>query len=247
MLKWGRGGIIMRKNKSVSMAYIMFAVVGGVFFAIGAFLVISTISFKANAEEVMALITQMRPYEDSDGDTSYDVDVEYEYEGITFQTTLDTYSSGMREGKWISILVNKDDPTDVVEPGTNLAIGIVFMVLGGIAILVGGVSLVQDWKHKKKLENLRRTGKRLIATIDRITINTRIAVNEEHPYVIWCSYVDGFSGATFEFKSENIWNDPYEVCDVGNHICVWVNANDYLDYYVDVDSLTEMIEMDSEW
>lgn len=77
----------------------------------------------------------------------------------------------MREGKCISILVNKDDQTDVVEPGTNLVIGIVFMALGGIAILVGGVSLVQDWKHKKKLEKLNRTGKRLQARIDQITVN----------------------------------------------------------------------------
>lgn len=238
----------MRKNKSVNMANILFAVVGGLFFAIGAFLVISTISFKANAEEVMALITQMRPYEDSDGDTSYDVDVEYEYEGITFQATLDTYSSGMREGKWIPILVNKDDPTDVVEPGTNLAIGVVFMVLGGIAILVGGVSLVQDWKHKKKLENLNRTGKRLQARIDQITVNEKIAINGEHPYIIWCSYVDELSGARFEFKSENIWNDPYEVCDVGSAIDVLVSADDYLEYVVDVDSLIEYsIRNNDEW
>ena len=237
----------MRKNKSVNMANIIFAVVGGLFFAIGAFLVISTISFKANAEEVMALITQMRPYEDSDGDTSYDVDVEYEYEGITFQATLDTYSSGMREGKWISILVNKDDPTDVVEPGTNLAIGIVFMVLGDIAILVGGVSLVQDWKHKKKLENLNRTGKRLQARIDQITVNEKIAINGEHPYIIWCSYVDEFSGARFEFKSENIWNDPYELCDVGSAIDVLVSADDYLEYVVDVDSLIEYSIRNDEW
>lgn len=238
----------MQKNKSVSMTNILFAVVGGLFFAIGAFLVISTISFKANAEEVMALITQMRPYEDNEGDTSYEVDVQYEYEGFTFYATLDTYSSGMREGKCISILVNKDDPTDVVEPGTNLVIGIVFMALGGIVILVGGVSMFKEWKYKKKLDNLKRTGKRLQARIDQITVNERIAINEEHPYVIWCSYVDESSGARFEYKSENIWNDPYEVCDVGSVIDVLVSANDYLEYVVDVDSLIEYsIRNNDEW
>lgn len=237
----------MRKNKSVSVTNILFAVFGGLFFAIGAFLVINTLSFKANAQEVMALITQMHPYEDSDGDTSYDVEVQYEYEGITFHATLDTYSSGMREGKWISILVNKDDPTEVVEPGTNLVVGIVFMVMGGIAILVGGVSLVQEWKHKKKLDHLNRTGKRLQARIDQITVNERIAINEVHPYIIWCSYVDELSGARFEFKSENIWNDPYEVCDVGSAIDVLVSADDYLEYVVDVDSLIEYSIRNDEW
>ena len=237
----------MRKNMSVTMTNILFAVVGGVFFAIGAFLVISTMTFKANAEEVMALITDMIPYEDSEGDTSYDVEVQYEYEGFTFHTILDTYSSGMREGKWIPILVNKDDPTEVVEPGTNLVVGIVFMVMGGIAILVGGVSFIKEKKNDRKMENLRKNGKRLQARIDQITLNTNIAINEEHPYIIWCSYVDGLSGARFEFKSENIWNDVYEVCDVGSVIDVLVKPDDYLDYVVDVDSLIDYSIKDEEW
>ena len=247
MLKRGRGGTIMRKNKSVNMANILFAVVGGLFFAIGAYLVISTLTFKINAEEVMALITDMIPYEDSDGDTSYEVEVEYEYEGFTFSAVLDTYSSGMREGEWISILVNKDDPMEIVEPGTNLVIGIVFMALGGIAILVGGISFIKEQKHKKKLDDLRKNGKRLQARIDQITLNENIAINEEHPYIIWCSYVDEFSGARFEYKSENIWNDVYEVCDVGSVIDVLVKPDDYLDYVVDVDSLIDYSIKNNEW
>ena len=237
----------MQKNKSVTITNILFAVIGSIFFSIGAFLVISTVTFKVNAEEVMALITDMIPYEDSDGDTSYEVEVEYEYEGFTFSAVLDTYSSGMREGKWIPILVNKDDPMDIVEPGTNLGLGIGFMVLGGIAILVGGVSFIKEQKHKKKLENLRKNGKRLQARIDQITINKNIAVNEEHPYIIWCSYVDEFSGARFEYKSENIWNDVYEVCDVGSVIDVLVKPDDYLDYVVDVDSLIDYSIKNNEW
>ena len=237
----------MQKNKSVTITNIIFALIGGVFFAIGAYLVISTLTFKINAEEVMALITDMIPYEDSDGDTSYEVEVEYEYEGFTFSAVLDTYSSGMREGEWISILVNKDDPMEIVEPGTNLVIGIVFMALGGIAILVGGVSFIKEQKHKKKLDDLRKNGKRLQARIDQITLNENIAINEEHPYIIWCSYVDEFSGARFEYKSENIWNDVYEVCDVGSVIDVLVKPDDYLDYVVDVDSLIDYSIKNNEW
>ena len=237
----------MQKNKSVTITNILFAVIGSIFFSIGAFLVISTVTFKVNAEEVMALITDMIPYEDSDGDTSYEVEVEYEYEGFTFSAVLDTYSSGMREGEWISILVNKDDPMEIVEPGTNLVIGIVFMALGGIAILVGGVSFIKEQKHKKKLDDLRKNGKRLQARIDQITLNENIAINEEHPYIIWCSYVDEFSGARFEYKSENIWNDVYEVCDVGSVIDVLVKPDDYLDYVVDVDSLIDYSIKNNEW
>ena len=237
----------MQKNKSVTITNILFALIGSLFFAIGAYLVISTLTFKINAEEVMALITDMIPYEDSDGDTSYEVEVEYEYEGFTFSAVLDTYSSGMREGEWISILVNKDDPMEIVEPGTNLVIGIVFMALGGIAILVGGVSYIKEQKHKKKLDDLRKNGKRLQARIDQITLNENIAINEEHPYIIWCSYVDEFSGARFEYKSENIWNDVYEVCDVGSVIDVLVKPDDYLDYVVDVDSLIDYSIKNNEW
>ena len=237
----------MQKNKSVTITNIIFTVISGVFFAIGAFLVISTMTFKANADEVMALITDIRTYEDSDGEEDHEVDVKYEYEGLTFYTTLDTYSAGMHEGKWIPILVNKDDSMDVVEPGTNLIIGIVFMAMGGLSILVCAVSFFKERKSRKKLENLRRNGKRLQARIDQITFNEKIAINEEHPYIIWCSYVDEVSGVRFEFKSENIWNDVYEVCDVGSVIDVWVKTDDYLEYVVDVDSLIEYRIRNDEW
>lgn len=233
----------MQKNKSVTITNIIFAVVGGLFLAIGAFLVISTITFKANAEEVLALITEIA----DDGDEGYEVEVKYKYEGLTFYTTLDTYSSDMKEGKKITILVNKDDPTDVEEPGTNLGLGIGFVGIGGIAILAGGVSIVKERKNKKKLENLRRYGKRLQARIDEITLNRSISINGENPYIIKCSYVDEFSGARFEFKSEDIWNDVYEVCDVGSVIDVLVKPDDYLDYVVDVDSLIEYSIRNGEW
>ena len=121
------------------------------------------------------------------------------------------------------------------------------MVMGGIAILVGGVSFIKEKKNDRKMENLRKNGKRLQARIDQITLNTNIAINEEHPYIIWCSYVDGLSGARFEFKSENIWNDVYEVCDVGSAIDVLVQPDDYLDYVVDVDSLIDYSIKDEEW
>ena len=237
----------MQKNKSVTITNILFAVIGSVFFVIGVFLLVRTATFKANADEVMALITDIRTYEDSDDEEEHEVDVKYEYEGLTFYTTLDTYSAGMYEGKWIPILVNKDDSTDVVEPGTNLIIGIVFTAVGGLSILVGAVSFFKEQKSRKKLEKLRRNGKRLQARIDQITFNEKIAINEEHPYIIWCSYVDELSGVRFEFKSENIWNDVYEVCDVGSVIDVWVKTDDYLEYVVDVDSLIEYRIRNDEW
>lgn len=237
----------MQKNKSVTITNILFAVIGSIFFSIGAFLVISTVTFKVNAEEVMALITDMIPYEDSEGDTSYEVEVEYEYEGFTFSAVLDTYSSGMREGKWIPIYVNKDEPMEVVEPGTNLGLGIGFVGMGLIAVLVSVIPVLNGRKAEKKLEKLRTSGVRLRATIDEITLNEHIAVNGQHPYIIWCSYVDEFSGARFEFKSKNIWEDVESLCDVGGYIDVWVKADDYLEYVVDVESLVEYSIRDNEW
>ena len=46
-------------------------------------------------------------------------------------------------------------------------------------------------------------------------------------------------GSVYHFKSDNVWADPYELCDVGSVIDVLVNPNDYNEYYVDVDALVE--------
>ncbi len=230
----------MKKNKSVAGTNIIFVIVGSIFVIIGGFLVVKTMAFKLNADEVMALITDISSYDE-------EVDVQYEYEGYVFNVTLDTYSSSMREGKMIPIYVNKDEPMEVLEPGTNLGIGIGFAGLGLIAVLVVVIPVLNGRKAEKKLEKLRTSGVRLRATIDEITFNERIAVNEQHPYIIWCSYVDELSGARFEFKSNNIWEDVESVCDVGGYIDVWVKADDYLEYVVDVESLVEYSIRDNEW
>lgn len=230
----------MKKNKSVAVTNIIFAIVGSIFVIIGGFLVIKTMAFKMNAEEVMALITDIDSYAE-------EVAVQYEFEGYMFNITLDTYSSSMREGKWIPIYVNKDEPMEVVEPGTNLGLGIGFVGMGLIAVLVSVIPVLNGRKAEKKLEKLRTSGVRLRATIDEITLNEHIAVNGQHPYIIWCSYVDEFSGARFEFKSKNIWEDVESLCDVGGYIDVWVKADDYLEYVVDVESLVEYSIRDNEW
>lgn len=230
----------MKKNKSVAVTNIIFAIVGSIFVIIGGFLVIKTMAFKMNAEEVMALITDIDSYDE-------EVAVQYEFEGYMFNITLDTYSSSMREGKWIPIYVNKDEPMEVVEPGTNLGLGIGFVGMGLIAVLVSVIPVLNGRKAEKKLEKLRTSGVRLRATIDEITLNEHIAVNGQHPYIIWCSYVDEFSGARFEFKSKNIWEDVESLCDVGGYIDVWVKADDYLEYVVDVESLVEYSIRDNEW
>ena len=235
----------MQKNVSVVITNIIFTVVGVLFFFIGVVVLLDPIRFKE--DEVMALITEIRSYENDNGEMEHEVDVRYEYEGINYEVTLDTYNSNMREGLWIPIVAEKNETMNVRDEANKEIVATCFIVIGLLTALVGGVSIIKECRNKKRYKTLKATGKRLIATINRITINTRIAVNEEHPYIIWCSYVDGFSGATFEFKSEDVWNDPYEVCDVGSPIEVWVNPNDYLEYYVDVDSITEMITIDSEW
>ena len=230
----------MKKNKSIRWTYILFAIVGSIFAIIGSLLVVKTITFKFNAEEVMALITDIDSYDEV-------VKVQYEYEGFAFDVTLDTYSSGMREGEWIPVYVNRDDPTEVVEPGTYLGMGIGFAGLGLIAVLVSVIPLLRGRNAKKRLEKLRISGVRLRATIDEITLNERIAVNEQHPYIILCSYVDEMSGAKFQFKSNNIWEDVESLCDVGSPIDVWVKADDYLDYVIDVESLIDYSIKNNEW
>ena len=92
----------MKKNKTEYFVFGIFALVGTIFVIAGIFWMISGIRFRENAAEVMAVISEIDTYRDSDGDTNHKVYVNYSYDGNTYNDIpLGEYSSGMYEGKEI--------------------------------------------------------------------------------------------------------------------------------------------------
>jgi len=234
----------MHKNKALNLMNIIFLGIGILIMSIGIIWIGYVLYFASNADEVDALITELTRYKtyDSEGEVEYkyDICVEYVYEGYKHEVELDTYSSNMAEGREVTLWVNRDDPRDVMVKNVDFLFGLIPFGIGLVFALVGGIPMIVGRASKRKNESLKVNGKRLSATIDEIAVNYNLSVNNRHPYRIFCSYKDEYTGTLYRFKSENIWQDPHLICNEGDYIDVWADEKDYRKYFVDVDGLAKI-------
>lgn len=227
----------MKKNRVLQVLFIGFLIMGILFIAGGIVSYIEGKQFAKRSKKVTATIADIVSYYDSEDELRHHVYVDYEYEGEQYtDIMLDSYSSGMHEGNDIDLLIDPEDPYSVRTPGGYVILGAVFSGLGVIFALVGGIALVVGSVHRKKVGRLLETGRRLYATVEAIDYNKTITVNGEHPLVLKCSYYDEGTGVTYRFKSNNLWTNPEIVYPVGSTVPVYVDMDDYSKYHVDVET-----------
>lgn len=104
--------------------------------------------------------------------------------------------------------------------------------IGSTFILVGGIPIVRAFIGDNKKKKLLQKGKVLLATVENVDWNTSYSVNGRNPYVIYCYYKDEYKDIIYRFKSENLWTDPFNTFPPGSEIEVYVDENDYSNYYV---------------
>lgn len=229
----------MKKNNT--MIYIIlgiFAFLGILSLIMGVSKLVASGVSKATNDTVVAEITTISQQKNPKGEISYFVFVDYEYEGEEYkEVSLGVYTASMHEGKQIDILVNPKEPTDIkiVAQDTIDAVGGIFM--GIIFALVGIVPLIFIYKGKQRVKNLMEAGYYVYATVDRVEKNYSVSSNRKHPYAAYCTYEDETTGRKYKFKSPDMWKNPEPIIQIGTRLKVYVDRNNYANYYVDVDSL----------
>lgn len=224
------------KKLGVNFIFIFFLIMGLVFSGIGVGVIITGRQFVSRADKVSATIVDIEKYRTDDDYVEYDVYVDYEYQGEAYtDVLLNSYSSGMYEGKTITVLVDPEDPYHVDTQLGAVILGAIFAGIGMIFVLIGGIALLVRTRHKKKIVRLREEGRCLQATVESIDFNMYVTVNGAHPWIILCSYYDDSKDLTYRFKSDNLWTDPSAVYPVGSTVLVYVDAQDYSKYYVDAE------------
>ena len=204
----------------------VYAAVGGIFILVGLILslvggvfISSSSEFFKNAQKTEGRIEQMW-----DGRTV----VSYEVDGQEMESRLSFHSSNMRIGDPITIYVNKDNPMEI-RSRIGDALLWIFILVGGIELILGICLLGYSIKKAKTQKNLREEGRRIYATVVGIGINRKIRSNYRHPYVLYCEYqeLDGMR----EFVSDSIWERPDEEL-IGSQIPVYVDdkGNYVVDY-----------------
>ncbi len=226
----------MKKHRQKLLLIFLFLIFGvtGLGLLVGGFVMMhNSLRFQASAVEVTGVITDIRSYQGSDGDIDYSVLVSYSYNGESFEDIpLNYYSSGMYEGKEITLAVDPEAPGHMVSKFGSTFSYLMLLIMGLIFCAVGFVPLICMLISYRAGKNLEKKGRLLQATVERIDVNSSVAYNGRHPYVIYCTYWDAGRDVTYRFKSRNLLEDPSFDYAPGDPIAVYVDPQDYSKYHV---------------
>lgn len=230
----------MKSGKLLNLFFGIFAVVGVILLISAVLTYISNRKFISEAEEISGVIETIEEYRDSDGDINHRVYVSYTYGGIQYdKVRINLYVSNMYVGKEIALYCDPKNPGRVVAKGTDIIASVIFAGMGIIFICLGIVPICMSARRKATKKKLRSNGRSIYATIDEIRYNKNYTFNGRHPYIIYCSYRDDYRDIEYRFKSENLWVNPEPALTVGSMIKVYVEENNYKNYYVDAESMIQ--------
>lgn len=230
----------MKNDNTPNGKLIIFGIVGLVFALIGVVWIFFGTRFVKNAEEVYGRIVNITSYTDSDGEINYKAYVDYRYDKIEYENVaLNSYSHSMKVGKKIKLLINPENPGRPQTIMSTIVGAVWFIVFGLIFACVAFIPMFFMGRVSSKAKKLMQQGHYVMAKVESIHRNSNIEVIGKTPYVVYCNYQDIYSGTIYRFKSKNIWYDPGAYLQQDAEIRVYVNGQDYSDYYVDVQSATQ--------
>lgn len=119
----------------------------------------------------------------------------------------------------------------------NVAIfTIVYCSIGGVFAIIGASFLMVTVLKKKRKKKLIEIGRKYYAEVTNAIINYHVQVNRKNPYRLDCKYIDEFTGVTYLYRSDNVWDNPDQY--IGLQVPVYVNPNKPKEYYVAVEELS---------
>lgn len=133
------------KGKKKSSVNWIFAIIGLALIVAGIVCLVKSENFKKNAVETEATITEIEIYEDSDGDTQYNVLVEFRADDEKIEGSLGYHVSGMKKGQTVQIFYNPNDPHDFKSASEDIWLFVVFIVLGVPFLLFGFLPVIMKF------------------------------------------------------------------------------------------------------
>lgn len=228
-----------KTNASLKIFYVIFLILGIGFCIASIFFIKSGKEFMDKAVEITGTISLIEIDHDSDGDTTHNVYVNYEYNGVKYENkSVSTYTASMDEGDEIKLYCDPDNPEKVDNSYGEITPGIIMAIMGIGFMLFGILPLIGDHKKNSLKKRLLQEGQKIFAIVYDVSQNTSLEVNGRNPAVVTCRYEDMNTGELKEYKSNNIWDDSVYSLIVGEtNIPVYIDRQDSSKYYVDVDSV----------
>lgn len=130
------------------------------------------------------------------------------------------------------LLKSSNNSSDFVGAMIIGVIGLVFFIIGG-SIIAYGI------RKKNILKKLKQNGMKIEADFQNVSVNTSLAVNGEHPFVIISQWQNPKTSELHIFKSDNIWFDPTDFIKT-DKINVLIDRENLKRYSVDLSFLPKV-------
>ena len=215
-----------------------------VFFVIGVLLLCGAIALgiyfaadSAKKVEVQAVITQIEPYTDEDGERQYDVYADYTFDGVEYEhVDINFWQTGMSVGDEITLEISASDPTGMGVPKVaKIIIPCALAFFGAVFALVGGVGLFKEVKRRKAALQAKQSGNIVPCVVSAVYPDTSVSVNGRFPNnLLECVPEDKNIVAVYV-------SEPFAAhypVRLASGINVFVDGQDPCKYYVDLTSVT---------
>lgn len=168
-------------------------------------------------------------------DSAIAIIISYQYNGKEYLTELGYFSDEIRIAQEVIIYINKDNPRDFIYEGSN-KFGLYFcMTVGGVMLLFSLIFFFVNKRNNNINKLLVEKGQKIEAEILYVDEDEKKLLFNKHPYVFTCVYKTE-DGQEKIFVSDSIYCKLDGTNYIGKKINVYVEQNNYDNYYVDTKS-----------
>jgi Protein of unknown function (DUF3592) len=203
----------LRKGVVPALAGALATFVGLVFVTVGTWSLVSASSFFAGAERADGLVVDVRMVNDADGGRTWYPVVLFRTAGgqrVQFESSSGGGPDSYERGDRVPVAYDPDTPRDarLATFTGRYAFPGVFLLLGGVATLVGGTVLTIGVRASMTRGWLVRNGQRVQGQVVYAGPDLSTTINGKHPYVVRASFQDPRTGRTYQASSDRVWADP---------------------------------------
>lgn len=222
--------VSIKSMKNIFIPLIFFAGLT-LFFVIGLVIGInSTLEKKQfeNAPEVVAVVSNIESYRNSNGDISYRTWITYEIDGQSYTENLRYYSSSMRVGVAVTIKYLADDPTSFYYEGSNgtmMIIAYIFSVPFFICLII----IIRFGCINYSLIKLKRTGNRRRVVVVGYYENMTISINRRFPFCLVC--LDNLTQK--HYVTSKYFIDPFDKYPLQTKLSLYLDKENDQIFYID--------------
>lgn len=225
------------KNNTENLLTVVFSIIGICMLIAGICIGIFGAVKNQKWDSVDACIQDIVSYGHGE-ERDYDVFVTYEYNGQIYdRVKTNFYSSSMYVGQWIEVKVDPEHPEKMTSASVNVFLSLFFVLMGLIFGSVGLVPWILRGRRKKLIKKLIDEGKCVVGKVEQIGFNRHYSVNDVHPYIVYATYTDEYTGEVKQYKSDSIWYNVPEYVNEGDDVKIYIDREDDTKYFVDVEGI----------